>query len=127
MRRLLLLLSLATLGLGALVAVGTVAVETMYGVRVQRVTPYPEPLRALTGELGAREGEPVEAIILPSTPVLDRKDGIVFVDRTLVYPLQVRSLRLVGHGAAGSLALGALLILFARRFVRPLTPDTVTR
>lgn len=121
MRRMLLAIAVAALVLAISLSAITAAVETLYGARVQRVTPYPEPLRELTGELGAMEGEPVDALVFPSTPVLERAGDVIFVDRTAVYPIQIRSLRLMGHGAAGALGLCSLLLTLARRFVR--SPD----
>lgn len=76
--------------------------------RVQRIAPYPEELRALTGELGAAEGEPVDAIVWNRASVLAETDELVFVDATIAYPIQLRSIFMALAAAGGGLSLCAI-------------------
>jgi hypothetical protein len=94
-----------------------------YRATVQRVTPYPEELRAVTGELGAMEGEPVDAIVWDRSAVLEEKDGILYMDSSRSYPLQVRSLAWMAAPVAGGLLLLAGILGFLIRRAAPSSPQ----
>jgi hypothetical protein len=90
--------------LAALILLLSVAVG-LFRATVQRVTPYPEELRTATGELGSMEGEPVDAIVWDRSAALEEKDGILYMDSSRSYPLQVRSLAWISAPVLGSLLL----------------------
>lgn len=89
-----------------LVIISTVLSIFVFSHTVQRISPYPLPMRQMTGELGTPLGEPVKAVLFSRKGVIAEKDGVLFVDPSVQYPLQIRTILLVSGG------LGAGCILF---------------
>ena len=87
-------------------------------VEVQRINPYDEIRRELTGRIGTEEGSPIRAVILDRNVLIERENDIPAIDPGRHYPLQLRTVVYFGLwvAAGGAVLLGCGAV--GRRFVR---------
>ena len=87
-------------------------------IEVQRINPYDEIRRELTGRIGTEEGSPIRAVILDRSVLIEREGDIPGIDPAEHYPLQLRTVIYVAVWVA--VAGAAVLIVggVATRFVR---------
>ncbi len=102
-----------------LLLLSVLVMSALFSERVQRISPYPPEMREMTGELGANEGEPVDAIMWDRTDVLAERDGLVYVNAERDYVLQKRTFLWMAAGtwaaSMGLISLAALLSRFRRK------------
>ena len=88
-------------------------------IEVQRINPYDEIRRQLTGRIGTEEGAPIRAVILRRSVLIEREGAIPAIDPEKHYPLQLRTVVYVGVWVAVAGAVVLTSSLAGRRFVRP--------
>lgn len=108
---------LASAAITLLVFVSALLIVFAFGARVQRIQPYEKEMQEMTGELGAEEGAPIDAIVVDRTGVVAEKNGVLYIDAAKHYPLQrVTLIWMAGGVWAGAIGIaGVSTIVKARR------------
>ncbi|UCG32910.1 MAG: hypothetical protein JSU68_14750 [Phycisphaerales bacterium] len=97
----------------------TILAAWSVSIEVQRINPYDDIRRELTGQIGTEEGAPIRAVILRRSVLIEREGNIPAIDPEQHYPLQLRTVVYMGVWVAVAGAVVLICGFAGRRFVRP--------